>query len=55
MISITTMQVIATIQSSIDKMVPKTSYLKEYNSVLNQTRRERFKVQLKENIYRRIS
>jgi hypothetical protein len=28
MISITTMQVVATIQASIDKMVPKTSYLK---------------------------
>ena len=29
MISITTMMIVATIQSSIDKMVPKTSYLKE--------------------------
>ena len=32
MIAITTMMVVATIQSSINKMVPKTSYLKVTNS-----------------------
>jgi hypothetical protein len=33
MISITTMQVVATIQASIDKMVPKTSYLKGHKAL----------------------
>ena len=34
MISITTMMIVATIQSSIDKMVPKTSYLKVNREII---------------------